>query len=44
MTLLREIQEAAAGSDVQLAVLLRKCAVLAHRLKNDPMAKWVEES
>jgi hypothetical protein len=33
MSLLREIEDAAAARDVRVAVLLRKCVVLASRLK-----------
>jgi hypothetical protein len=33
MSLLREIEDAAAVRDVPVAVLLRKCVVLASRLK-----------
>ena len=40
MTLLREIQEAATGSDVPLSVLLRKAQVLAVRLDNEPLRSW----
>ena len=41
MSLLREIQEAATGNDVPLAVLLRKCRILAQRLGNDEFRSWV---
>ncbi|TPQ25760.1 hypothetical protein [Methylomonas koyamae] len=42
MSLLREIQEAAIDSNVELAVLLRKCKVLAARLGNPEFKAWVE--
>jgi hypothetical protein len=43
MTLLREIQAAALDSNVDLADLLRKCKVLAARLKNKQFAHWVTQ-
>jgi hypothetical protein len=42
MTLLRDIQEAALDSKVNLADLLRKCKVLAARLKHEEFATWVD--
>ncbi len=42
MSLLREIQDAAIDSDTALAVLLRKCKVLAARLGNPEFKQWVE--
>ncbi len=42
MALLREIQDAAIDSKVELAVLLRKCKVLAARLGNPELKQWVE--
>ncbi|OZA96538.1 MAG: hypothetical protein B7X52_04995 [Thiotrichales bacterium 34-46-19] len=42
MSLLREIQDAAIDSKIELAVLLRKCKVLAARLGNPEFKKWVE--
>jgi hypothetical protein len=42
MSLLREIQEAAIDSKVELTVLLRKCMVLAARLGNPEFKQWVE--
>lgn len=42
MSLLREIQDAAVDSKVELATLLRKCKVLAARLGNAEFKKWVE--
>lgn len=42
MSLLREIQDAAIDSKVELAVLLRKCKVLAFRLGNSEFKQWVE--
>ncbi len=41
MTLLRQIQDAALDSDVDLADLLRKCKVLASRLKHAEFGDWV---
>lgn len=42
MSLLREIQDAAIDSNTELAVLLRKCKVLAARLGNPEFKQWVE--
>ena len=42
MSLLREIQDAAISSEVELTTLLRKCKVLAARLGNDGFKQWVE--
>ena len=42
MSLLREIQDAAIDSEVELATLLRKCKVLAARLGNAEFKRWVE--
>lgn len=42
MTLLREIQAAALDSSVDLSDLLRKCKVLAARLKHAEFAAWVD--
>lgn len=42
MSLLREIQEAAIDSKVELSTLLRKCKVLAARLGNAEFKRWVE--
>lgn len=42
MSLLREIQNAAVDSKVNLATLLRKCKVLAARLGNKEFKDWVE--
>lgn len=41
MSLLRDIQAAALDSKVDLATLLRKCLVLAKRLKHDELAAWL---
>lgn len=41
VTLLRDIQDAAQDSNVDLADLLRKCKVLAARLKHAEFAQWV---
>ncbi|MGG2296617.1 hypothetical protein ACQUZQ_08615 [Aeromonas veronii] len=42
MSLLREIQDAAIDSNTNLAVLLRKCKVLAARLGSPEFKEWVE--
>lgn len=42
MSLLRDIQDAAVNSEVELATLLRKCKVLAARLGNDEFKSWVD--
>ena len=42
MSLLREIQDLAIDSRVELSVLLRKCKVLAARLGNAEFKQWVE--
>ena len=42
MTLLRDIQEAAIESNNSLSDLLRKCKVLAARLQNEELRKWVD--
>src|SRR5262245_49175877 len=41
MSLLREIEDAAVANEVALPVVLRKCRVLAARLRNDPLSNWV---
>jgi hypothetical protein len=41
MSLLRDIQSAALDPSVDLATLLRKCLVLAKRLKHDELSAWV---
>jgi hypothetical protein len=41
MSLLREIQDAAVDGSSDLETLLRKCRVLATRLKHEELAKWV---
>jgi len=43
MSLLREIQEAAIDSTIELSTLLRKCKVLAARLGNAKFKKWVDQ-
>jgi hypothetical protein len=40
VSLLQEIQNDAVGSDVSLAVILRKCQVLAARLDHEPLRDW----
>ena len=42
MTLLRQIQDAAIDSTVDLPTLLRKCKVLAARLGSDDFKRWIE--
>lgn len=41
MSLLREIQDAAVDGSSDLETLLRKCRVLATRLKHEELTKWV---
>jgi hypothetical protein len=43
MSLLREIQDAAVDATTPLAVVLRKCMILAARLGHEPFKKWVDE-
>jgi hypothetical protein len=42
MSLLQEIQKDAVDASVDVSVLLRKCKILATRLKHDKFNKWVE--
>lgn len=42
MNVLEEIQAAATDSSIPLPDLLRKCAILAARLKNDEFRTWVD--
>lgn len=42
MSLLREIQNSAIDGSTDLETLLRKCRVLAARLKNDEFKQWVQ--
>jgi hypothetical protein len=42
MSLLREIQDAAASDEVPVATLLRKAKILAARLRHEPLRRWVE--
>lgn len=42
MTLLRQIQDELASSDVDVAAVLRKCKILARRLHSDEFAQWVD--
>lgn len=42
MSLLRQIQEAAIDSSIDLPTLLRKCKVLAARLGNDDFKRWID--
>ncbi|WP_082360398.1 hypothetical protein [Paracidovorax avenae] len=42
MSLLRQIQDAAIDSSVNLPTLLRKCKVLAARLGNDDFKRWID--
>ena len=41
MSLLQEIIDAASGSEVPLTDILRKCLVLATRLRNEHLRQWV---
>src|SRR6266436_570297 len=43
MTLLREIQNAAASTESRVADLLRKSKILAVRLKSDELGRWVDQ-
>lgn len=43
MSLLRQIQEAALDSSVPLADTLRRCKLLAARLQNDELSRWVDD-
>ncbi|MGA2801691.1 MAG: hypothetical protein ABSE97_04890 [Verrucomicrobiota bacterium] len=42
MTLLQQIRDEAVGKGTDLAVILRKCRVLAQRLKNEEFKQWVD--
>ncbi len=42
MNLINDIQEAAVDSSVDLSTLLRKCKLLAARIRNDDLAGWVD--
>jgi len=42
MTLLREIQADAVNPNIDLPTLLRKCKILATRLKNEAFKHWIE--
>lgn len=41
MTLLRQIQADLAATDVDVTAVLRKCKILARRLRSDTFANWV---
>src|SRR5688500_10958341 len=41
MSLLREIQDAATDNAIPLETLLRKCRILASRLKHDEFKEWI---
>src|SRR5205809_1659478 len=43
VSLLREIEDAAIDANTSLAVVLRKCMVLAARLGHGPFKKWVDD-
>ncbi len=43
MSLLRGIQDAAVDTTTPLAVVLRKCMILAARLGHEPFKKWIDE-
>ena len=42
MSLLRQIQDAAVDSSVELPTLLRKCKILAFRLGNEDFKRWID--
>lgn len=42
MTLLQQIRDEAVGKGADLAVILRKCRVLAQRLRNEEFKHWVD--
>ena len=42
MSLLREIQDGAASDNVSASVVLRKCKILAARLKSQEFAQWID--
>lgn len=42
MTLLRQIQQELASSDIDVVAVLRKCKILARRLHSDQFAQWVD--
>ena len=42
MSLIKEIQEAAVDSSIDLPTLLRKCRLLAARMRNQDLAQWVD--
>lgn len=42
MSLIKEVQEAAVDSRVDLPTLLRKCRLLAARMRNQDLAQWVD--
>ena len=43
MSLLRDIQNNAIDTNVDISVILRKCKVLAIRLGNEPFENWVDQ-
>jgi hypothetical protein len=43
MQLIDEIIELAVDDRTSLSVLLRKCLVLSHRLKNERLKAWAEK-
>ncbi len=43
MSLLREIQDAAVDTRIELPVVLRKCKILAARLHYDALNKWIDQ-
>jgi hypothetical protein len=42
MSLIQEIEDGAAGNEMPITTLLRKCLVLAHRLGSKPAVDWIE--
>ena len=43
MSLLRDIQDSAVGTNASVEVLLRQCLVLASRLQNDELREWATQ-
>ncbi|MBU0569659.1 hypothetical protein KKB40_02660, partial [Patescibacteria group bacterium] len=43
MSLLRDIQNAAVSSEVEISTVLRKCKVLSARLGNKEFKKWIDQ-
>lgn len=43
MSLLRDIQDAATSSSIELTTVLRKCKILAARLGNNELKEWIDK-